>query len=407
LKPILDPYGHEKRYEAALRNLQAASNIKPDDKTAIQGFVRQLLLNNVGKARAAKCMFHLTVLARNKKPTFNDCTRRDIERLIDWLNSQPYSDYTRTDYLVILKRFYQWMRGTDPSDHDYPREVKWIRVQRKRKRILPETLLTKEDIERLVRATENPRDRALILTHYESGCRIGEILSLKIENVSFDRDGAVLLVNGKTGSRRVRIVVARHALSQWLATHPKGGDPKSYVWLGIGTVGRHKPLKYESIRRIYRNLTKRAGVEKRVYTHLFRHTRATELAKSLTEAELKEYLGWVQDSRMASHYVHLSGRDIDAAILRASGRPSQEQNNAPILTAESCRECGRDLSLGYTRCPYCGHHTGSAIRPEAQSQESRGVADIARALIADDEIRALIRKKLEQFVPTDRSAEGA
>ena len=101
------------------------------------------------------------------------------------------------------------MRGIDPSDHDYPREVKWVRVRRKRKRILPETLLTREDIERLIRATENPRDRALILTHYESVCRIGEILSLKIENVSFDRDGTVLMVSGKTGSRRVRIVVAR------------------------------------------------------------------------------------------------------------------------------------------------------------------------------------------------------
>jgi integrase len=405
MKPTIDPYGHEKRYEASLRNLQAASNIKPADKTAIQGFVRQMLLNNIGKARAAKCIFHLTVLARNKKPTFNDCTRREIERLVDWLNNQPYSDYTRSDYLVILKRFYQWMRGIDPGDHDYPSEVKWIRVRRKKKRILPETLLTREDIERLIRATENPRDRALILTHYESGCRIGEILSLRIENVSFDRDGAVLVVNGKTGSRRVRIVVARHALSQWLAMHPKGGDPNSYVWLGVGTVGRHKPLNYESVRRIYRNLTKRTGVEKRVYTHLFRHTRATELAKSLTEAELKEYLGWVQDSRMASHYVYLSGRDIDAAILRASGRPSQEQMNTPILTAESCRECGRDLSLGYTRCPYCGSQTRSAIIPQAQSQESRRIADIVRALVADDEMLALIRRKLEQFAPAERRSE--
>jgi len=274
LKLPPDPYGHEQRYDAAKRNLEAASNIKSADKQAILSFTRELLLNNITKARATEYLYHLTVLARNKKPTFNDCTRKDIEKLVDWLNTQHYSDYTRSDYLVVLKRFFQCLRGCDPNEHEYPGEVKWIRVRRKRKRILPETLLTREDIKRLLDATENTRDRALVLTHYESGCRIGEILSLRIQNIQFDQQGAVLIVNGKTGTRRVRIVSARTALAEWLSIHPKRNDPANYAWIGIGTVGRYKPLNYESVRRIYRNLTKRARLAKRVYTHLFRHTRA-------------------------------------------------------------------------------------------------------------------------------------
>jgi hypothetical protein len=39
--------------------------------------------------------------------------------------------------------------------------------------VLPEALLTGEELKKLAEATENPRDRALILTHYESGCRLG------------------------------------------------------------------------------------------------------------------------------------------------------------------------------------------------------------------------------------------
>jgi integrase len=411
LKPTLDPYGHEERYDAAKRNLESASNIKPADKQAILSFTRELLLNNITKARATKYLYHLTVLARNKKPTFNDCTRKEIEKLVDWLNSQPYSDYTRSDYLIVLKRFLQFLRGCDPNEHEYPGEVKWIRVRRKRKRILPETLLTREDLKRLLDATENTRDRALVLTHYESGCRIGEILSLRIQNVQFDQQGAVLIVNGKTGTRRVRIVSAKTALAEWLSIHPKRNDPANYVWIGIGTVGRYKPLSYESVRRIYRNLTKRAGLSKRVYTHLFRHTRATELAKSLTEAEMKEYLGWVQDSRMASNYVHLSGRDIDAAILRASGKSPQEQSDSRILKSENCRDCGREVSLGYIHCPYCG----SQQRPNTKTDTPLAnnlIAKVVKALISDEETQSLIRRKIQQIsscrkLPRDEAASQA
>jgi hypothetical protein len=39
--------------------------------------------------------------------------------------------------------------------------------------VLPEALLTGEELKKLAEAAENPRDRALILTHYESGCRLG------------------------------------------------------------------------------------------------------------------------------------------------------------------------------------------------------------------------------------------
>jgi len=45
----------------------------------------------------------------------------------------------------------------------------------------------------------NPRDKAFISLLYESGCRIGELLNLKIKNVEFDANGAVLIVNVKTG----------------------------------------------------------------------------------------------------------------------------------------------------------------------------------------------------------------
>ena len=96
-------------------------------------------------------------------------------------------------------------------------------------RILPEELLTQDDVKALVDATERSRDRALILTLYETGGRIGEVLSLRIRNVQFDEYGAVLIVGGKTGMRRVRIVASSPALAGWLRDHPKRRSRLSIV----------------------------------------------------------------------------------------------------------------------------------------------------------------------------------
>ncbi len=46
---------------------------------------------------------------------------------------------------------------------------------------------------------------------------------------------------------------------------------------------------------------------------MFRH-----MAKVLTEQELKAVAGWTQSSRMAAVYAHLSGRDIEAALEKAT-----------------------------------------------------------------------------------------
>ncbi len=63
-----------------------------------------------------------------------------------------------------------------------------------------------------------------------------------------------------------------------------------------------------------------AGIQKRgLYLHLFRHSRATELASYLTEAQMKQYFGWVRNSDTPSVYVHMGGRDVDRALLRYYG----------------------------------------------------------------------------------------
>ena len=309
---------YDKRIESLLRRIKN-SGIPEESKKNILDFYRECILRGYSKARTIKYLDTLERTARILGKPFEEATREDIEDLIAEIERRDYSDWTKHDYKVILRIFYRWLRKCE-----YPEEVSWIKIKVKSTPKLPEELLTVEEINKLVNAAEHVRDKAFILTLYESGCRIGELLALQIKHVNFDEFGAVLLVNGKTGQRRVRVIASAPKLQQWIENHPLKDEPNAPLWVTIGTNSRQKIWNYGTAREVLKKIARKAGIKKRVYPHLFRHSRATHLASHLTEAQMKQYFGWVQASKMASVYVHLSGRDVDKALLRLNGIEVEE-----------------------------------------------------------------------------------
>jgi len=130
-----------------------------------------------------------------------------------------------------------------------------------------------------------PGTGPLIAVLYESGCRVGELLTLRVRHVKFNKNGARLIVDGKTEMRRLIIVASSPYLAAWLNVHPMRDDPDAVLWLGIGTANQDQPLDYPSVRKMIRETARRAGVRKAVNPHLFRHSRATYLVGHLTEAQ--------------------------------------------------------------------------------------------------------------------------
>jgi hypothetical protein len=79
-------------------------------------------------------------------------------------------------------------------------------------------------------------------------------------------------------------------------------------------------LGYRYLReKIFGATMERAGIDKLSNPHHYRHSRASYLATEMTEAQLCEWFGWVQESDVSAKYVHLSGRDIDNAYDQITG----------------------------------------------------------------------------------------
>jgi integrase/recombinase XerD len=254
---------------------------------------------------------------------------------------------------------------------------KLITPKMPKNRKLPKNMLGQEEIEKLINACLTNRDRALISFLYESGARKGELLSIRLENVKFDENGSVVTIpEGKTGSRRIRVIFSASFLRQWVDTHPKKEDQEAFLFCSL--TSPYGVLSFTGLRDRLDTLANRAGIGKEIYPHLFRHSRATHLAKHLTEQELKVYLGWTPGSNMAATYVHLSGEDIDPSILRMHGIVV-EGGHADSLKVGRCPRCKEINPENFSYCGKCGLPLNQEANNSLET-ERNGVAELVLEL---------------------------
>lgn len=78
------------------------------------------------------------------------------------------------------------------------------------------------------------------------------------------------------------------------------------------------------------------------------------MASIMSEASMKQYFGWTQGSNMAGVYVHMSGKDTDEAVLRASGIERKKEIKQSKLKPIKCLRCKIINEATNRCCKQCG-----------------------------------------------------
>ena len=254
----------------------------------------------------------------------------------------------------------------------------------------------------MIKVADHPRDKAMVALLYESGFRIEELLTLCIKNIRFDEYGAKIMVRqGKTGMRLIRIVASVPFLSTWIENHPLSDNPDAPLWIGIGTRNKNKCMCYDNAWYLLKKLLKRAGIKKRVHPHLFRHSRATYFKKKkFSSDQMCHYFGWVEGSKMPSRYTHLSGKDIEEDVLRINGIKIKDEEDNNKFISKPCPRCKESVSPGGKFCPRCG--TPFDVEIAMEVEDKRGEMDntmnaLMNSLLKDPEIRKIVISKLREI----------
>jgi site-specific recombinase XerD len=142
------------------------------------------------------------------------------------------------------------------------------------------------------------RDEAILRVLWDTGVRVGELLSMRSEDISLDRE--TVWVDGKTGVRQVPYTMATaRSLDRWhrARSHHRLAH-RSDLWLGMRG---DKPMTRSGIRRMLDRRSEMAQIG-HIHPHMFRHSAADRLLSAgLSEGSVMELLGWT-DRAMLDRY---------------------------------------------------------------------------------------------------------
>lgn len=406
-KTSLDIYDYDQRMERYCKNIRKRGDLLDSHKKTIFEFDRQLQGEGLSKARRLKYFQTLIQIGKILGISFEDADREAIKRVMTEIDRRGFSGDTKHGYIAQLKRFYKWLRSKDNPNYpdvETPPEVRWLRSNfGNNGNRLPGSLPTDEEVQALCEAATYWRDRAFIEVLDDFGCRPQELLTLHLRDVVFDEYGAVVVVDGKTGQRRVRIVQSAPTLANWISHHPMNGKRDAPLWLKMRQDGEYEgePLDYGSAKALLKRLCIRAKLRK-LKMYDFRHRRATKYAQILTDQQMDEYFGWVHGSKMPRRYVHMSGKDMDPAILKAYGFKVEERE-AGLKKPKECNRCHTMNSPLAQFCHRCGLALDikAALAKDEDTQSMKAeIATLKEDVARHEAFEEYIRKTLaEKKVP--------
>ena len=378
--------------ERQLELLNQEPDISVGNKKLVFEFKDYLLSEGIGAAKISRYVLDARKYCRMLGRPVETANETDIRKIISAIEQTDLAAETKKCFKVFIRKFYRFLRGVTRKG-EYPPEVAWISINIPHKdKKMPEELLSEDEVKSTIRACGSVRDKALISALAESGARISEIGMMKIKHISFEQYGARLSISGKTGARKILVIYSAPYLQQWLNMHPDNDDPNAYLWYNP----QGEFLCYNRITAILKKAAKKAGIRKRVHPHLLRHSRATQLAGIMSEAALKQYLGWTQGSKMAAIYVHMSGKDTDAVILQANGIEIENRPKKQLTQSLNCQRCGTINEMTNRFCKTCSmplseEEVQMTITNDTKKMQ---VADLMGMLLKDPEVLQLLAKKL-------------
>lgn len=160
-----------------------------------------------------------------------------------------------------------------------------VRRPRKDKK-LPE-VLSREEVSRIMKRTENIKHKALLMTIYSSGLRLGE--AARLEQANLDRDRMLIFVKGAKG-RKDRYTLLSERAMEIIDQYMRRYEPKRWLFEGA-KAGRH--ISKRTVEKVFDQACERAGINKDVSVHTLRHSFATHLLEGGTDLRYTPHFNYV------------------------------------------------------------------------------------------------------------------
>ena len=255
---------------------------------------------------------------RNSSEETIRCYIDSVERFARYYHKSPdqmNAEQVRSYLLYLLEeRKLSW-----PAIHVNRAALRFLYVRVLRQRWFDEeiqppkrhpqlpTVLSAEEITRILDATRNLKHWTILATLYATGMRCKELRLLKVEDIDSKR----MLIHIRNGKGQTpRNVNLSPVLRERLRIYWRWRKPKD--WLFPSKQRPDHPMDCKSIRYLCANAGRRAGTQRPVHPHVFRHSFATHLLDQGADLRTIQVLLGHADIRTTARYLRVSTRRIQA-----------------------------------------------------------------------------------------------
>lgn len=220
----------------------------------------------------------------------------DIEKFnFDFIIKNKYSPKTQNQYISAIKTFYIKMKGINYEIANLERPIEGLKLPK---------VLPIETVQRMLTGIANIKHKTALTTIYALGLRRSELLNLKLNHISFERD-VVEIINSK--GKTDRVLPLPVSLKQMIMSYLLKINPK--IWL---IEGQKPETMYSttSLENIFKKNLARVTNNDTFTLHCLRHSYATHLLDMGVDLRIIQELLGHKSSRTTEIYTHVSMRNL-------------------------------------------------------------------------------------------------
>ena len=246
--------------------------------------------------------------------------KETIEQYITDLHKK-YKQKTIKRKIASIKAFYSYLEEEELVEQNPFRKIK---VKFKETIILPR-IIPREEIEQLlnyiyaslsslsgIQYKHSLRDAAVIEVFFATGARVYEISNIRAENINLN--SGLIRIMGKGGKERY-IQISNTAVLDILRKYYAENEPeiKKSGYFFINNRGNR--YTEQSIRLMLKKYTLKAGIQRKITPHMFRHSFATYLIEEGVDVSCVQQLLGHSSIKTTQIYIHVAAKK-QADILR-------------------------------------------------------------------------------------------
>ncbi|AJE10163.1 site-specific tyrosine recombinase/integron integrase [Clostridium botulinum] len=273
--------------------------VTSDIEEKLQIYLASKKLDGLSLKTLKNYQYNLAIFADHLRKPLGTITTMDL-RMFLAVRCKNMRATSVNGQISILKSFFGWL-----ADEEYiPKNpAKKLKQTKEPKRL--RHAMTEEEVELLRQASKTDREKALVEFLISTGCRLSEVVGVNKDDINWYEMSLNVIGKGDKERKVYFNIKTKIYLKKYLNRRKDNNEA-----LFVTSKSPHNRLGGRSVQREIKKIADRAGINKSIYPHLFRHSFATSKLNAGMPLPVIQHLMGHENPATTQIYAELSEENI-------------------------------------------------------------------------------------------------